>query len=253
MWRFARFVAAVLCFPFVWALCRTFVDVVCLVSGEPGGFFSAESIALFAGLVSFLIFWKVLPDQTRMYVLGHELTHAVWGIAFGARVSDIRVRSTGGSVTLSKSNVWITLAPYFFPFWTAVIALAALIVRAVMYFAYPDASFPLPWLWMFAVGFTWCFHACFTIRSLMQTQPDVQEYGRVFSWTFILVCNIVGVLVWILCTTDVSVKALADSLMSHASSAYRNAFHLVELCLELLLNVWKKGMDFVYNSDITFH
>lgn len=229
--RFARFVAAVLCFPFVWALCRTFVDVVCLSSDGSSGLFSAQSIALVSGIVAFLVFWKVLPDQTRIYVLGHELTHAVWGLAFGAKVYNLKVRSTGGSVMLSKSNVWITLAPYFFPFWTALVALLALVVRAVMHFVSPGAPFPVPWLWMFAVGFTWCFHACFTLRSLMQRQPDVQEYGRVFSWTLILVCNIVGILVWMLCTTDVTVKSVVDGLMNRTSSAYRSAFHvLAEWC-----------------------
>jgi hypothetical protein len=67
----------------------------------------------------------------------------------------------------------------------------------------------------------------------MQTQPDVQEYGRVFSWTFILVCNIVGILMWILCTTDVPVNAVADGLMSRASSAYRSTFQLLGDCLEV--------------------
>ena len=90
-----------------------------------------------------------------------------------------------------------------------------------MHFTHPGAPFPAPWAWMFAVGFTWCFHACFTIRSLMQTQPDVQEYGRVFSWTFILICNIAGVLLWIVCTTDVSVSALAAQFGSRTVSAYR--------------------------------
>jgi hypothetical protein len=156
-----------------------------------------------------------------LYVLGHELTHAVWGIAFGAKVSNLKVRDGGGSVMLTKSNVWITLAPYFFPFWTAIVALIALFVRLIMYFVNPDAPFPVPWLWMFAVGFSWCFHACFTIRSLMQPQPDVQEYGRIFSWTLILVCNILGVLLWILCTTDVSVAVVLDRLMYYTLVAYK--------------------------------
>ena len=228
MLRFARFVAAVFCFPLLWALCRTFVDAVCLSSGSSDNFFSPGSVALFSGLVAFLVFWKVLPDQTRVYVLGHELTHAVWGLAFGAKVSNLKVRSNGGSVLLSKSNVWITLAPYFFPFWTFAVALLALFVRAVMYFACPGAPFPVPWLWMFLVGFTWCFHACFTLRSLMQTQPDVQEYGRVFSWTFILACNLIGLLGWMLCTTDISFKAVADSLMVHVMSAYGTAYVMIE-------------------------
>lgn len=234
--RFASFAAAVFCFPFVWALCRVFVDAVCLSSGTDGGFVSSESIAMFSGLAAFPLLWKLLPDQTRMYVLGHELTHAVWGLAFGAKVSNLKVHSSGGSVLLSKSNVWITLAPYFFPFWTAVVAILALAVKSVMHFTHPGQPFPLPWLWMFAVGFTWCFHACFTIRSLMQTQPDVQEYGRVFSWTFILACNLVGMLGWMLCTTDVSVKAIADSIMLRTSSAYRTAYLVLGDCADIFLD-----------------
>ena len=220
MARFARFFAAVLCFPLVWALCRTFIDSFVLMSGPAEGLFSSEAIALFAGLVAFLVFRPFVPDPVRLYVLGHELTHAVVGLAFGARVSNLKVGVRGGSVQLTKSNVWITLAPYFLPFWTMVVVLLALVVRGVMHFTHPGEPFPAPWAWMFAVGFTWCFHACFTIRSLMQTQPDVQEYGRVFSWTFILICNVAGVLLWIVCTTDVPVSALAGRLGAHVVSSY---------------------------------
>ena len=227
MARFARFVAAVLGFPFVWALCLTFVDAICLLSGASGEFFSVESFALFTGLVSFLVFWRILPDQTRIYVLGHELTHAVWGLAFGSKVSNLKVRPTGGSVMLTKSNVWITLAPYFFPFWTVIVVLLALLVRVVMYFADPGSPFPAPWFWMFAVGFTWCFHACFTIRSLMQTQPDVQEYGRVFSWTLIFVCNVVGILLWMANTTDISITTIFERLSLHTAASYQAAFSIV--------------------------
>lgn len=224
MLRFARFVAAVFAFPFVWALCLTFMDAICLSSGNSQVFFSAESIALFSGLMVFLVFWKVLPDQTRIYVLGHELTHALWGLAFGAKVSNLKVRSTGGSVMLTKSNVWITLAPYFFPFWTVIVVLIALAVRGIIYLINPEMPFPVPWLWMFAVGFTWCFHACFTIRSLMQTQSDVQEYGRIFSWTLILACNIAGILLWIVCTTDVPAFAIFKCLCAHTAAAYQQTF-----------------------------
>ena len=132
MLRFARFVAAVFAFPFNWALSLTFVDAIYLSSGDSRVFFSAESIALLSGLIVFLAVWKLLPDLTRIYVLGHELTHALWGLAFGAKVSNLKVRSTGGSVTLTKSNVWITLAPYFFPFWTMIVVLLALAVRGII-------------------------------------------------------------------------------------------------------------------------
>ena len=235
--RFARFVAAVFCIPFVWALCRSFVDTIGFYSASDGFTWSIELVALLSGVVSFLALSRVLPAQNRIYVLGHELTHALWGLCFGAKVSGLKVRSSGGSVMLSKSNVWITLAPYFFPFWTAVVALLALAIRCVMYFACPSAAFPVPWAWMFAVGFTWCFHMCFTLRSLMQTQPDIEEYGKVFSWTFILVCNIAGIIAWMLCVTDVSLKSVIDSLCLHSISAYRSVYYIFLRCIEIIKSV----------------
>ena len=61
MARFARFLAAVLCFPLVWALCLHFVDSFFLLSGPSEGLFSAEAIALFAGLVAFLALLPLFP------------------------------------------------------------------------------------------------------------------------------------------------------------------------------------------------
>lgn len=240
MARFVRFVAAVLSFPLVWAFALTFVDSFSLSSGPAEGLFTAEALSLFAGLASFLVVRLLLPDPIRLYVLGHELTHALVGLAFGAKVSNLKVGVKGGSVQLTKSNVWITLAPYFLPFWTMVVVAVALLVRVVMHFAAPGSPMPAPWAWMFAVGFTWCFHANFTIRSLMQTQPDVQEYGRVFSWTLILLCNIAGVLVWIACTTDVAFGAIADRLWLNTRSAYAATWAalcgLVEMVRELVIS-----------------
>lgn len=230
MVRFLRFAAALLSFPFVWALCLTLADSFMLMPGSGRGLFSAESIALFAGLSAFPLLWPAMPDPVRIYVLGHELTHALWALAFGARVGSLKVGARGGSVAVSKSNVWITLSPYFFPFWTSVVGVLALIVRAVMWFTHPGAPFPMPWLWMFAVGFTWSFHACFTVKSLMQTQPDVQEYGRVFSWTFILAMNLLGILLWIVCTTDVPAGELLQALGRNTAATYRDAAGLIVRC-----------------------
>lgn len=220
MARFLRFVSAILCFPLVCALGLTFVDSFFLVSDLGHGLFSAEAVSLVVGMVAFLAMRFVAPDPVRLYVLGHELTHAAWGLMFGAKVSDLKVGVKGGSVKLTKTNVWITLAPYFFPFWTIVVVLLALAVRAAMHFAAPGASFPAPWAWTFTVGFTWCFHLCFTIRSLMQTQPDVEEYGRVFSWTLIAACNLLGAIIWIACTTDVTFGSIGARLWVNVAAAY---------------------------------
>ena len=102
-----------------------------------------------------------------MYVLGHELTHALSGMLFGAKASRLKVTDKGGSVNLTKTNFIITLAPYFFPFYTFVVGIAALIV---LIFVRP---LPLIPLWVALVGFTWAFHLLFTLDSLSQRQPDI--------------------------------------------------------------------------------
>lgn len=210
-----RFLLAVVVLPFAWALALVFLDVFRKVAVSAEGSSPIGLLAFGGGFISFLIFWWTCPKKpVRLYVLGHELTHAVWGLAFGARVSNLKVSISGGSVTLTKSNVFITLAPYFFPFYTMLVVLVALIVRC---FATPLPGQPL---WLFAVGFTWCLHVCFTLRSLTQRQPDVIEYGRLFSWVFIWLFNVLGVLLWILATTEISCPFVWNTLVARTTAVY---------------------------------
>lgn len=230
MRRFLCFLFALVLLPCVWAISRVFLDVFLLIPAADGSFFTRELLAVLGGLVAFLFMWVVLPAPVRLYVLGHELTHAVWGLAFGSRVSHLKVGVTGGSVLLSKSNVWITLAPYFFPFWTILVVVAALVTRCFVS--------PLPWscVWLFAIGFTWCFHVCFTIRSLLQPQPDIQEYGYLFSYVLIWLFNVAGVILWIVCTTEISWRAVGDCLWARTSAAYLAVGSLMARALAFVMS-----------------
>ncbi len=216
MARFLRFLLALAALPFAWALALVFVDAFRLMPISGTDFLPGGAIWLAAGFMAFLAIWIFLPAPVRLYVLGHELTHAIWGLAFGARPSKLKVGLKGGSVTLTKSNVWITLAPYFFPFWTAMVGLAALVVRCFV------VPLPLPGAWLFAVGFTWCFHVCFTLRSLLQAQPDIKEYGHLFSYVLIWIFNIGAVITWIVCTSEVSWRVIGSQLLVRSSNAYNS-------------------------------
>lgn len=221
MARFLRFLAAFPMMPLAWGLVRVLLDSFSLVSAGGDRLFSAEAIALVSGMVVFLVLWNVFPEPVRVYVLGHELTHALWGLFFGAIPSRLRVGPQGGSVNLTKSNVWITLAPYFFPFYTVLVVVLALVVRLVLHFTMPEVKgFPCPPAWTFAVGLTWCFHICFTVRSLTQPQPDVEEYGRLFSWMLILILNLAGILLWLLAVVDIPADALFRQMFFRVTSAY---------------------------------
>lgn len=213
--------------PACWGMARSLVDaVVCAADSE--GAIRAESIALLGGVVAFVFCWSALSHPVRTYVLGHELTHALWGLLFGARPSDVRVGATGGSVSLTKSNLLITLAPYFFPFYTFVVVIAALITYAFLR--------PLPFLplWMFLIGFTWAFHVLFTLETLSERQPDVKLYGRLFSWTVIFLANVAIVLVWLAATTPLSFARLGEILLSRFASAYLGVFELCRLAVRKL-------------------
>ena len=199
--------------PMCWGVLRTLLDCIVVAAGVEG-WMSAETIALLGGMTAFALCWMALSHPVKAYVLGHELTHALWGLAFGARPSDVRVSASGGSVRLTKSNLLITLAPYFFPFYTFIVIVAALITYAFLR--------PLPYLpiWMFLIGFTWSFHVLFTLETLSQRQPDIKAYGRMFSWTFIFIVNIAIVLVWLATATPLTFSKLAEISVDRVWSAY---------------------------------
>lgn len=210
---FLRWLLGLALLPMCWGFSRAMVDAIFIAAGGESSI-SVEAISLLSGMAAFALCWATLSHPVRMYVLGHELTHALWGLLFGARPSDVRVSESGGSVKLTKSNFLITLAPYFFPFYTFIVIIAALVASAFMR--------PLPFLplWMFLIGFTWAFHFLFTIETLTRRQPDVKLYGRIFSWVFIYLVNVALILLWMAATTRLAFAQLGGVLWGRVLSAY---------------------------------
>ena len=207
--RFFRFLVGVLLLPLCVAVTWAMVDVLGHAHGK-----LTDAACLLAGGSIWLLCWFFLPQPVRAYILGHELTHALWAMLFGGRAKNLRVTAKGGSVRVTKSNVLITLAPYFFPFYTILLILIHLLLR--LFFD------PVPFAaaWLFLVGFTWSFHLTFTLQSLMVRQPDILEYGRLFSYALIYLLNMLGLGLWIVCTTSVTTAHLATALASRTAGVY---------------------------------
>ncbi len=148
-----------------------------------------------AGFLLWLLVFFTMPRPMRTYVLGHELTHAFWALLMGARVSRLRVSARGGSVTVSKSNWIITLAPYFFPFYT-MLAIALALLLGCFHNLQPYEPLVLG-----IVGLTYSFHVTFTLAMLAHRQPDIHEHGRVFSYSVILLLNVLGIACWVIAVT----------------------------------------------------
>src|SRR5437763_16460039 len=77
--------------------------------------------AVLAGAACWWAIYLLLPKPMWVYVFGHELTHALWTWLFGGKVKKFKASSNGGPVIVTKNNFLISLAPYFFPLYAALV------------------------------------------------------------------------------------------------------------------------------------
>jgi hypothetical protein len=55
----------------------------------------------------------------------------------------------------------------------------------------------------------------------LTSQPDIQEYGRLFSYSLIYLLNVAGIALWIVCSMSVSPRFLFDSWVCRTRQAYQ--------------------------------
>src|SRR4051812_8987059 len=177
-----------------------------LWTGEPFWFFSL-------GAVLWLIAFIGLPRPILLYVFGHELTHAVWVWLMGGRVSRFRVGRDGGHIVTNRTNFWIALAPYFFPFYS-ILAIAIYGVLSLFYNMQPYGRI------LYAViGLTWAFHLTFTVWMIPKNQTDLRDHGTFFSLVVIYLMNLVLLSVMlVLAAWQVTFHALGADLVTNTSN-----------------------------------
>ncbi len=137
------------------------------------------------GVVSYLVVHAVLFKPSYLYIFAHEMMHVIATIISGGRVTSFKVSKQGGSVGTTKSNFFIALSPYFFPFYTMIVTLLFFAGK----FFFKESVIYNPFL--FAVGFTLAFHIILTIDFLKIRQTDLLHAGYLFSICLIYVVNLV--------------------------------------------------------------
>lgn len=177
--RYLRWFMAFLIIPAAAALSIGLFEVILNL----GQNISQKAVPFWIGAVAYFLFQVMFERPVRTYIFGHELTHAIAGIFSGARLKKFKVSATGGSVVLTKSNIFITLAPYFIPIYTV---LLALVYWACGMF-WPVERYHS--VFLFLAGFTLAFHFGLTHFALVQGQSDLKQFGVFFSGVFILVVN----------------------------------------------------------------
>jgi hypothetical protein len=186
--RWMKRLTGLLLLPLCTALSMTFWRAVVILTQSPTRLPMLHAFSAVSGIAIWAIIWLFLPPLTRTYVLGHELTHALWSMLFGGRASRLRVSERGGSIRVSKNNVWVTLAPYFFPLYTFLVALIWVLSVWIWPLLRPYAP-----IFLFWIGPTWSFHITFTFRFLAYNQPDIREHGHLFSYTLIYALNLLSI------------------------------------------------------------
>jgi len=148
-------------------------------------------VPILAGAACWVVIYLLLPKPMRIYVFGHELTHAVWAWLFGGKVKKFRASANGGHVIVSKTNFLIVLAPYFFPLY-AVLVVAAFAVGHLIW----NWQHYLPWFHLL-VGAAYAFHVTLTWHALKTRQSDITSQGYLFSAVVIYLGNVTVLLLGI--------------------------------------------------------
>lgn len=182
--RWVKFVVALFLLPLCAILSQTFFTVFAraavtqrLWAGEEFWFFSL-------GAVLWLIAFFGLPRPMLVYVFGHELTHALWVLLMGGRVSRFRVGREGGHIVTDRNNFWIALAPYFFPIYSLIV-IAVYGTLSLFFEVQPYGR-----LLYGLIGATWGFHLTFTCWMIPKKQTDLTDQGTFFSLVVIYLMNL---------------------------------------------------------------
>ena len=161
------------------------------------------------------------PRPLRVYVFGHELTHAIWVWFMGGRVSQFQVAREGGQITTDTHNFWIALAPYFYPLYSVAVIAG---FGAVSIF-YDLGNFV--WLLFGLIGLTWSFHMSFTLWMIPKGQSDLAYHGTFFSLVVIYLINLVLLsALLIIAAPEISWAEFGTELQRNAEELAAWAWHL---------------------------
>lgn len=141
-------------------------------------------VPMLAGAGCWVVIFLMLPKPMWIYVLSHELTHAVWTWLFGGQVKKMKITSSGGHVIISKTNFLIALAPYFFPLYAVMVILAFAVGHWIWNWRSYLVYFHL------LVGAAYAFHLTLTFHVLQTRQSDITSQGRLFSAVVIFLGNV---------------------------------------------------------------
>jgi hypothetical protein len=164
---------------------------------EYGSGQSSLYIALASGFGSGLVVFVFVGRLTRFYVFGHELAHWIFAKIFMRETKNFSVGKDGGAVHVQNPNIWITLAPYFYPTFC--------IMWVPFWFVFKYFEREFSWsvdVFFGILAFTWSYHFVLTLYALKFEQSDIKKYGRPLSFSLILFINLFIIFIFLALFTN---------------------------------------------------
>lgn len=182
--RWVKFLVGLFLVPPAWVLTETFFSIFANETLNQQ-FWATEEFWFFGlGVLLWLIAFLGLPRPLWIYVFGHELTHVIWVLLHGGKVSAFRITPQGGHILSDRINTTIALAPYFFPIYSLLVI--AIYGAANLFW---DMTPFRPVLYML-IGATWAFHITFTVWMIPRGQSDLTYGGTFYSLVIIYLLNL---------------------------------------------------------------
>ncbi len=212
--RSLKWLAGLLLLPACVGVTRSLAGLAVSLAAQPDAASARSLAALLVGLGLWVALYFCLPRPTLSYIFAHELTHALWALLLGVRVTSIRVGAASGRVGVSRSHFLVTLAPYFFPLYALlVVALYNALARVGNVRDYEP-------FWLGLIGLAWGFHLTFTVQMLLTHQSDIAREGRLFSYTVIYLFNVLGIALGIVALTPPTLRHFARRAAADTAAAY---------------------------------
>lgn len=216
MKKFLLLVLALLGAPLTYALGRALLQAIATLLNSTS-FGTSTQLAFIGGAIAMvaLYFWRGKKLMIT-YVFAHELTHAIAALLCFAKISKFQVSSSGGSVSVSKNNLFITLAPYCFPLY--------LLFAVGLFCLFPQG----PVIWNAIFGVFAAFHVLYTLDAIFSVaQPDFRCYGFIFSYWWVFTFNLLFAFIALIVTQDFALGAEFRELFRIIGDTYQSLWGLL--------------------------
>lgn len=141
--------------------------------------------SFWVGILVYPIFQGFIYKPVQLYVIEHELTHALFAILSGGKIRKLSLKKESGSVVVDKTNAVITLSPYFFPLYA--VSFFLLWKLASQFYSELYSYITIFYL---VAGFLLSFHFFMTSKAILHGQSDLKHSGTIFSLVIIFILYI---------------------------------------------------------------